>query len=85
MACHKRPAGLVPEGLLLEMVTSEGTATEIVARSMEARGWCPQSGTASGKVHSRYVRRPKDFPLGGRIVRLIIHARRFGRRGRVDL
>lgn len=77
MAYHKRPAGLVPEGLLLETVISEGTTTEIVAHSKESEGRCPQCGTASGKVHSRYVRRPRDLPLGGRVVRLIIQARRF--------
>lgn len=77
MARCDHPVGLVPQGLLMQMVAAAGATTEIVARSRQARGWCPRCGTASSKVHSRYIRRPGDLPLGGRTVRLVIQARRF--------
>lgn len=77
MAHHNRPAGLVPDGLSVEKVECDGEVTEILTRSKNAEGWCPKCGAASSKVHSRYRRRPGDLPLGGRVVRLIVQARRF--------
>lgn len=77
MAHHNRPAGLVPDGLSVEKVVCEGGATEILARSRRADGWCPTCGTVSSKVHSHYRRCPADLPLGGRVVRLTLQARRF--------
>ncbi|WP_253609761.1 MULTISPECIES: transposase family protein [unclassified Bradyrhizobium] len=38
---------------------------------------CPSCGTVSRRVHSRYRRRVTDLPLSGRIVQLLVIARRF--------
>ena len=40
-------------------------------------GLAPSCGTVSQRVHSRYRRRVTDLPLSGRIVELLVIARRF--------
>jgi transposase len=43
----------------------------------ESVGLCPLCGTVSRRVHSRYRRRVTDLPLSGRVVQLLVIARRF--------
>lgn len=38
---------------------------------------CPHCGCASTRVHSHYTRTPRDLPLVGYAVRLVLHVRRF--------
>lgn len=38
---------------------------------------CPLCGHASHRVHSRYVRTLQDVPCGGKVLRLLVHVRRF--------
>jgi len=45
--------------------------------SVHTVGVCPSCGTVSRRVHSRYRRRVTDLPLSGRIVQLLVIARRF--------
>jgi len=48
---------------------------EVVSTSTGAR--CPSCHQRSRRVHSRYVRRIADQPLGGRSVTVHLHVRRF--------
>lgn len=38
---------------------------------------CPSCHQSSDRIHSRYIRSPRDLPIGEYVVRLTIHARRF--------
>src|SRR5690349_11876789 len=49
---------------------STATATSAAAN-------CPRCGSASTRVHSHYSRTPRDLPLVGYALRLVLHVRRF--------
>jgi transposase len=49
----------------------------VAAHSRRDYGRCPDCGTRSTAVHSRYERRPADLPSFGREVRLSLRVRRF--------
>lgn len=68
---------LVPAGLAVDGVKDGETSVTIVTHSESARGHCPDCGSWSTRVHSRYIRRLNDLPLGSRRVQLSIRARRF--------
>jgi transposase len=38
---------------------------------------CPLCGTSASRVHSHYNRKLADAPCAGRLVRLILHVRKF--------
>jgi transposase len=42
-----------------------------------ASATCPHCGTSSSRIHSYYTRRPRDLPISGESVRLLLHLRRF--------
>jgi transposase len=48
----------------------------IAVRASGSVGLCPSCRTVSRRVHSRYRRRVADLPLAGRIVELLVIARR---------
>jgi transposase len=64
-------------GLLVEraLVTTEAVHIQVRRTSRTAR--CPACGRCSGRVHSRYVRRVVDEPIGGRPVEIHLGIRRF--------
>ena len=72
-----RPSDLVPSGLAVEGAVVEGASTIITVRAMAAASRCPSCGGSTQRVHSRYLRTVLDLPLSGRVVRLVIMARRF--------
>ena len=72
-----RPSSFIPPGLAVQAVAREGNSVVITVRSVAAAGQCPACGVLSLRVHSNYRRRVSDLPLSGRIVRLLILARRF--------
>jgi transposase len=47
------------------------------ARAVAASGQCPDCGSPSARVHSHYQRRLADLPLSGRVMRILLTARRF--------
>jgi transposase len=51
--------------------------TVITVRATSDTSLCPGCGAGSKRVHSRYRRRLADLPLAGRMVQLVIAARRF--------
>src|SRR5436190_17545020 len=72
-----RPSALVPLGFVVENATCDGATTVITVRHASRSSPCPECGTSSERIHSRYLRRVADLPLAGRPVRLVVVARRF--------
>lgn len=72
-----RPASLVPAGLIVDGVAIESDLVVVRVRSPVAACRCPDCGAISRRVQSRYWRRAKDLPLGGRRVELQVLVRRF--------
>ena len=72
-----RRVSLVPAGFVVESAFYETDKTVITVRPSAGFGFCPSCGTVSRRVHSRYRRRVADLPLSGRIVQLVVIARRF--------
>src|SRR3981189_1319335 len=70
-------SSLVPRGFVVESAYFEGNKAVIAVRASGSVGLCPSCGTVSRRVHSRYRRRVTDLPLSGRIVQLLVIARRF--------
>lgn len=70
-------SSLVPRGLVVESAYYEDDKAVVVVRASGSVGLCPSCGTVSRRVHSRYRRRVTDLPLSGRIVELLVIARRF--------
>jgi len=72
-----RRSSLVPTGFVVESAFCQADSTVIRVRSLTSFGLCPSCGTVSRRVHSHYRRRVTDLPLSGRIVQLVVVARRF--------
>jgi transposase len=72
-----RRSSLVPAGFVVESAFYEADKAVIAVRASTNFGLCPSCGTVSKRVHSRYWRRATDLPLSGRIVQLVVIARRF--------
>ena len=70
-------ARLLPAGLAVDGVDNDGAGVTIHAHPPSTRGGCPEFGTWSARVHTRYMRKLNDLPIGGRCVRLLVSARRF--------
>ena len=70
-------SSLIPVGLSVECLTKAEGALVVTARTKSCESVCPLCGTASRRVHSRYVRHVSDLPCSGRRVYLRIVARRF--------
>ena len=70
-------SSLVPRGFVVESACYEGDKAVITVRSSGSVGLCPSCGTVSRRIHSRYRRRVTDLPLSGRVVELLVIARRF--------
>lgn len=70
-------ASLAPDGFIVDGVKVVAEGVQILLRSRQPLGTCPDCGRQSRRVQSRYLRRPADLPLGGRRVELTIVARRF--------
>jgi transposase len=69
-------AFLVPGFLITNMQVDE-THLTLTATATTSTANCPGCGSASTRVHSHYTRTPRDLPLIGYAVRLILHVRRF--------
>jgi transposase len=69
--------GFLPNGLKVDQVELTRNTIRIHAHSPEASAACPCCGMASTRIHSRYQRRLADFPAHGRVVELVLSARRF--------
>jgi transposase len=72
-----RPASLVPCGFAVDGAECDGSTVTITIRHTSGTSPCPACGAIARRIHSRYLRRLIDLPLGGRSVRLTVVARRF--------
>ena len=72
-----RPSSLVPRGFVVDGVATDGAGMVIAVRTVSRANTCPECGTSSERVHSRYFRRLADLPIAGHPVRLLVRARRF--------
>ncbi len=63
--------------VLVERVDRVGRTVRIAARCVAATARCPGCGTASRRVHSRYVRRPVEIAVGGQETAIHLVVRRF--------
>src|SRR5580704_7492425 len=70
-------SSLVPSGFVVESAYYQGNKAIIAVRASGSVGLCPSCGTVSRRVHSRYRRHVTYLPLSGRIVQLLVVARRF--------
>ena len=70
-------SSLVPPGFVVEAIVNEGNKTLVTAHCGSDFSLCPACGAASRSVHSRYRRCIADLPLSGKMVQLLIVARRF--------
>ncbi len=73
----KRLLPLIPPGLTVVQVLPAPDSVTIVAQPQSPTAACPDCGTPSHSVHSRYERRLGDLPWQGRTVALSVQARRF--------
>lgn len=72
-----RACALVPRGFVVDGTTRTASDVVITVRVAAPTSVCPDCGTASRRIHSRYRRRVADLPISGRPVRLVAIARRF--------
>jgi len=49
----------------------------ITLQSIAFSATCPHCGHPSARVHSKYTRSPHDLPISDRLVRVVLHVRRF--------
>src|SRR3712207_3304046 len=70
---------LLPDaaGLHLERIETDDESIVLELRSTSSEAACPKCGQVSTRVHSKYLRHPRDLPWGTVPVRLRLHARRF--------
>jgi len=69
-------AFLFPGFLVTDIQLVENRLT-LTATATTPTADCPHCGGASTRVHSHYTRTPRDLPLVGYAVRLVLHVRRF--------
>jgi transposase len=77
MSRNIHPTTFVPPGFCVESAVDDGAVMVITMRHMGKSSSCPGCAATAERVHSRYLRRLADLPLGGRRVQLIVIARRF--------
>ncbi|MGW1116922.1 ISL3 family transposase [Streptomyces tanashiensis] len=65
------------EGLVIDAVAVVGDALRIDLHARQSAVACPSCGVTASRVHSTYMRRLADRPLGGRRVLLCLRVRRF--------
>ncbi len=66
----------IPASLHLTEAKRVGDCLMLAVRGRGGPCPCPGCGTPSGRVHSRYLRKPADLPAVGLTVRLLVSARR---------
>jgi transposase len=66
-----------PSRLRLDLLRAEGTTITVLMATTPTNSACPLCGTASFRVHSRYVRTLADLPWYGIAVTLSLTVRRF--------
>jgi transposase len=68
---------LIPSGFVVENLANDAECVVVAITASTASRPCPLCGAAAFRVHSRYLRRLVDLPVGGRRTELVLRARRF--------
>ncbi|WP_420719402.1 transposase family protein [Streptomyces sp. RTd22] len=63
--------------VVVDRLARVSSTLRITARCTTLRTRCPECGTSSGRVHSRYVRRLADAAIGGQMTAIDLEVRRF--------
>ncbi len=66
-----------PAAIEIEKLVSTDDTIKIVVRAIQKAAHCPQCGTSSNSLKTRYVRKLADLPWHGVAVRLELKARKF--------
>jgi transposase len=66
-----------PHLIALEKLTVSGLEMTIETKTTRTVVYCPECQQPTQKVHSSYLRRPRDLPTAGLSVRLLLHTRKF--------
>jgi transposase len=64
-------------GFTISHVRTENTTLTVTAHAAAATATCPSCGQVSARVHSHYIRSPRDLPISDYTVQLRLHVRRF--------
>ena len=64
-------------GFVVDHVSSTETVLMIDAHANSSTATCPYCQQTSGRIHSYYIRSPRDLPLSEYAVRLRLQVRRF--------
>src|SRR5262245_18605593 len=64
-------------GLTLDRVRLVHGSLLLEAHSASLHAWCPSCQQPSLRLHSRYLRTPRDLPISDHTVRLLLSVRRF--------
>ena len=67
---------LLPGLTIVEFHPQAGTVA-LTARATQPTACCPHCAAESAHVHSYYTRRPRDLPIVGYTLRLLLHVRRW--------
>jgi transposase len=71
------PLAFLLPGFLITNMQLDDTHLTVTATATTSTANCPCCDSASTSIHSHYTRTPRDLPLIGYAVRLILHVRRF--------
>ena len=66
-----------PHLIAFEKLTISGPEMMIEAKTTRTVVHCPDCQQPTQKVHSSYLRHPRDLPTAGLSVRLLLHTRKF--------
>jgi len=77
MRTQFRLSDVIPSELVADGVREDADTIVVTAHAVSPSGCCPRCGTASFRVHSRYIRTVSDLPCCGRPVEWRLTARRF--------
>src|SRR5215218_9311818 len=69
-------AFLFPGLQIVDLYAQAGLVT-LTGRATQTTAYCPHCRAESARVHSYYTRHPRDLPLIGSTVRLVLHVRRW--------
>jgi transposase len=64
-------------GLHIKALVTSETSLTFIASVATSTAVCPDCAQPSARIHSVYVRRPRDVPWAGLPVQLTLHVRRF--------
>jgi transposase len=66
-----------PHLIAFEKLTVSGLGMTIEAKTTRTVVHCPECQQPTQKIHSSYLRRPRDLPTAGLRVRFLLHTRKF--------